>query len=108
MLCDFPIGHAEDIDPDHGFRSPPHISAMNHDIVAIGYHNAGLVFEVGRQILQYRLDRRCAVWNLRIMLLIVVAEQAIKNTRIAIDKTPVIPARTNALLSSVRFDVAMG
>ena len=86
MFCDLAIGHAENIDPNHGLRSPSDIAAMNHDIVTIGHHDTGLVFEIGRQVLQNRLDRRCPVWNLRIMLLIVVAEQTVQNGRVAIDE----------------------
>jgi hypothetical protein len=46
MLRDFAIGYTEDIDPDHRLRSPSDIAAMNHDIVAVGRHNAGLIFEI--------------------------------------------------------------
>ena len=107
MFRDLAVGHAENIDPDHGLRSPSDIAAMNHDIVAIGHHETGLVTEVGRQVLQYCLDRCGAVGDQRIMLPIIVAEQAIENGRIAIDKTPLMPARTNALLCSVGFDAVM-
>src|SRR4029077_4872981 len=86
MFCDLAIGHAENIDPNHGLRSPSDIAAMNHDIFTIGHNDTGLVFEIGRQVLQNRLDRPCPVWNLRIMLLIVVAEQAVENGRVAIDE----------------------
>jgi hypothetical protein len=37
MFRDLAIGHAENIDPNHGLRSPSDIVAMNHDIVAIGH-----------------------------------------------------------------------
>src|SRR5262245_10832271 len=86
MFRDLAVGHAENIDPDHGLRSPSNIAAMNHDIVAIGHHETGLVTEVGRQVLEYGLDRGRAVGDQRIMLPIVVAEQAIENRGIAIDK----------------------
>ena len=46
MLRDFAIGHTEDIYPDHRLRSPSDVTAMDHDIVAIGRHNAGLIFEI--------------------------------------------------------------
>jgi hypothetical protein len=85
MFCDPAIGHAENIDPNHRLRSPSDITAMNHDIVAIGHHDAGLVFEVGGQVLQNSLDRRSSVWNLRIMLPIVIGEQTVENSRIAMD-----------------------
>src|SRR6516165_3087121 len=64
MLRDLAIGYSENIDPNHGLRSPSDIASVNHHIVAIGHYETGLVFEVFRQILQDRLDRPRAVGNL--------------------------------------------
>jgi len=98
MFRDLAVGHAENIDPDHGLRSPSDIAAMNHDIVAIGHHETGLVAEVGRQVLQYCLDRCRAVGDRRIMLPIIVAEQAIENGRIAVDKNALDPRKNQRLV----------
>jgi hypothetical protein len=96
MFRDLAVGHAENIDPNHGLRSPSDIAAMNHDIVAIGHHESGLVTEVRRQVRQYCLDRPRAVGNQRIMLPIIVAEQTIENGWIAIDENALDPCNKPA------------
>ena len=52
MFRNLAIGYPENIDPNHGLRSPSDIAPMNHDIVAIGHHETWCVFEVARQVAQ--------------------------------------------------------
>src|SRR6266478_6352032 len=84
MFGDLAIGDAEDIHSHHRFRSPSEIAAVNGDIVALRHNETWLIPEVGRKVSQERLDCSGTVRNLRVVLLIVIAEQAVENGGITI------------------------
>jgi hypothetical protein len=48
MLYEFSVNDAKDVDSDNGLRSPTSVSAMNHDVFALGDDHAHLVLEVVR------------------------------------------------------------
>ena len=91
-------------------RSPSEIAAVNGDIVALRHHETWLLPEISRKVFQERLDRSGAVQNLQVVLLIVIAEQAVENGGISIDENSLDPARTSALLvfMSDPFDRLLG
>ena len=78
MFGDLAIGDAEDVHRHHRSRSPSEIAAVNGDIVALRPHETWLIPEISRKVSQERLDRSGAVRNLRVVLLIVIAEQAVE------------------------------
>src|SRR5262245_23940479 len=98
MLGDLAIGDAEDIDSDHRFRSPSEIAAVNGDVVALRHNETWLILEVSRKVSQERLDRSGSVWNLWVVLLIVIAEQAVENGGITIDENPLDPRKNQRLV----------
>ena len=77
MFGDLAIGDAEDV--HHRSRSPSEIAAVNGYIVALRHHETWLIPEISRKVSQERLDRSGTVRNLRVVLLIVIAEQALEN-----------------------------
>src|SRR6266851_3730706 len=97
MLGDLAIGDAEDIHSHHRFRSPSDIAAVNGDIVALRHNETWLIPEVSRKVSQERLDCRGAVRNPRVVLLIVIAEQAVENGGITIDENSLDPRQNQCL-----------
>src|SRR3989442_5626156 len=98
MLGDLAIRDAEDIHSHHRFRSPPEIAAVNGDIVALRHNETWLIPEVSRKVSQERLDCSGAVLNLRVVLLIVIAEQAVENGGITIDENRLDPRQNRCLV----------
>src|SRR5262245_35615203 len=86
MFGDLSIGDAKDIHRHHRFRPPSDIAAVNGDIFAFRHNETWLIPEVSRKISQERLDRSGAVRDLRVVLLIVIAEQTVENGGIPIDE----------------------
>src|SRR5260370_13148581 len=78
MFGDLAIGGAEDIHSHHRFRSPSEIAAVNGDIVALRHNETWLIPEVSRKVSQERLDRTGAVRHLWVVLLIDIAEPAVR------------------------------
>ena len=93
MFRDLAVGDAEDIHADHGFGSPPDIAAVDGDVVALSDHQTWFVFEVRTKLTQDCFDCRGAVWNPRVVLLIVIAEEAVENTGIAVNETSLDPCK---------------
>src|SRR5207244_13023660 len=73
-----------------GFGPHPK-AAVNGDIVALRHNETRLRPEVSRKVSQERLDRSGAVRNLRVVLLIVFADQAVEIGGIAIDEDGLDP-----------------
>src|SRR5260370_31255053 len=98
MFGDLAIGDAEDIHSHHRFRSPSEIAAVNGDIVALRHNETWLIPEVSRKVSQERLDRSGAVRNLWVVLLIVIAEQAVENGGSTIDEHSLDPRHDQCLV----------
>ena len=98
VLDDLAIGDTEDIDSHHGFGSPSEIAAVNGDIVAVRHYETRLILEVSREFCLERLDRVDAVWDLGVVLLIVMAEQAVENGGITIDENSLDPRKNQRLV----------
>ena len=86
VFCNLAIGDAEYIDRNQRLWAPSGVPAMNHHILAVGHHQARLVFEIRRKARDDRLDGRRAIGNQRVVLLVVAAEQAVEDRRVAVDK----------------------
>jgi len=71
---------------------------VNGDIVALRHNETRLRPEVSRKVSQERLDRSGAVRNLRVVLLIVFAEQAVENGGISIDENALDPRQNQCLV----------
>src|SRR2546426_10456975 len=80
-----------------GFGPHPK-AAVNGDIVALRHNETRLRPEVSRKVSQERLDRSAAVRNLRVVLLIVFAEQAVENGGISIDENALDPRQNQCLV----------
>src|SRR5215469_5382924 len=97
MLGDPAIGDAQNIDSHHRFGTPSEIAAVNGDIVAVRHYETRLILEVSREFCQERLDRGDAAWDLRVVLQIVMAEQAIENGGVPIHENPLNPPQEPGL-----------
>ncbi len=98
MLGDLAILDTEDVDRHHGLRTPAEIAAVDENVVAFGHREAGFVLEICRKVAEQPLDCGRAVRDLRIVLPIVVAEQAVEHGRIAIDEDPLDPGENEFLV----------
>src|SRR5882762_6991988 len=99
MFGNLAISDSEDIDRNHGLRSPPGITAVNADIVTVRHDKTRFVFEVARQVSHQGLDRRGAVRNLWVVLPIIGTEQAINYSGIAFDENAPDPLENERLVS---------
>jgi hypothetical protein len=71
---------------------------VNGDVVALRHNETRLVLEVSPNVSQERFDRSGAACNLWVMLLIVIAEQAVENGVISIDENPLDPRKNQRLV----------
>jgi hypothetical protein len=98
MLGNFALGHSKNIHSHHWFWSPAHITAMNHDDVAVGCNHARFVIEVPAERGNDAENRVGAVRNCGVVLRIVLSKVRADNRQVATDKTPVNTSITISLL----------
>jgi hypothetical protein len=86
MLGNFALGHSKNTHSHHWFWSPAHITAMNHDVVAVDCNHARFVIEGRAERGKGAENRVGAVRNCGVVLRIVVSKVPADNRRVATDK----------------------